>query len=64
MKKLELNQYENIVGGNQISDTITGVCAGIGVSTALKLITLSTAAAIGVAAVCSVNSAGNYFDWW
>lgn len=63
MKNLEINQMENLTGGN-FSDTVTGACAGIGLSAAIKLITLSRAAAVGVAVVCAGNGAGRYFGFW
>jgi len=64
MRKLEVNQIENVFGGNDISDTVAGACAGLGLAAALKLVVLSTPAAIGVGAVCAVNSGGRYFGFW
>lgn len=63
MKVIEVQELENIQGGT-VSEVISGICAGITVATALRLIALSNVAAIGVAVVCVGNEAGSYFNWW
>lgn len=63
MKTLELNQLE-IINGGSVSGVVTGACASIGLAGALKLITISRTAGIGLAVVCGANAAGSHYGWW
>lgn len=64
MKELNLKQLEIIEGGGEVSETILGACAAVGVASALKMIALSPQVAAGAALFCAANGLANYYDWW
>lgn len=63
MKELDLNQLENIVGGDT-SDVITGACMAVGVAGALKLVAINPVVGGVIGGACIINTVGGYYDWW
>ncbi len=64
MKVISLEKIENIQGGGDVSDAITGACVAVGFLGAIKVIAVSGPVGAGLIGVCTVNFLGGALDWW
>jgi len=63
MKTLEINQMEEILGGDA-SGVILGACTGLGLAGLVGLIVIPEPTSKVIAGVCIANGIAGYFDWW
>jgi hypothetical protein len=64
MKNLNANQMLGLQGGGEVSNFITGACAGVGVAAWLGMVAISGGGAVVVGVACGVNGLAGAYDWW